>query len=82
MHHSARPPVAFQSEPEPVRSINHPGKLNRVIVGIERHALDDQCLRGRGDPEQFRFRRVAAGNLDDALGPGQVGAIALGKDSV
>jgi hypothetical protein len=82
MRHTARSPVAFQSEPESIRSINHLGKLNRVIVGIERHALDDQCLRGRGDPEQLRFRRIAACDLDDALGPGWVDAVALGKDSV
>lgn len=82
MHYAARTAVPFQSEPEPIRSVDDLGKLNRVIVGIERHALDNQCLRGCGDPERLRFRPVAESDLDDALGPGRVDAIAPGKDSV
>src|SRR5260370_12029539 len=82
VHPATSAPMAFQSESESIRSVDDPGKLNRAVARIERHALHQQGLRACGDPEQFRLRRVAAGDLDDALGPRQVDPVGLGKDGV
>src|SRR5215470_10386399 len=82
MHHAVRPAVAFQGEPESVRPVDDPGELNRAVVAIECHALDKQRVRSSGDPQHFRLCRVTPGDLDDALGSGQVDAVMLGQGRV